>query len=279
MQTSFGEPGLYLILVIALLFGFGMWQHKVFVHPRMRLPLIALALGALLMPEYAIGGASGHFRLPAFAAAVLFASCDIRLSSPLKAALVVVVLVTLAWLSLNLANRWTTYDRQVVEFRSALANLPRGARLMTAISHVPQSALYWHIAEFAIIDRGAFIPLMFTTKGQHITYVKSEMAPFAARSPIEGTPTPVKYLNELATGGSKNRKIQSSLCRRWPYLLYFTCHFDAVLVVHGKTKPQTNVRMLQPFFAGSFFTLYEVRAPRVCASDQAPRARCEQSRK
>jgi len=277
VQTSFGEPATYLILVIALLFGLGMWRHKVFVHPRMHLPLIALALGALLMPERAMGGALAHLRLPAFAAAVLFASCDIRLSRPLKAVLVVAVFVGLAWLSLNLARQWTTYDRQALEFRFALANLPRGSRLMTAIgSRVPLSPLYWHIAEFAIIDRSAFSPQMFATKGQHIIYVKPEMAPFAPRAPIKGIPTHVKYLNKLAAGGSKNPKTQSFLCQRWPHLFYFPCHFDAVLVVHGKRKPQASVRMLRPIYAGSFFTLYEIRGPRVCASDQAPRPRCEQ---
>lgn len=39
---------------------------------------------------------------------------------------------------------------------------------------------YWHMAEFAIVDRGAFTPLMFTTKGQHVVYLKPPFDKWAA---------------------------------------------------------------------------------------------------
>ena len=46
-------------------------------------------------------------------------------------------------------------------------NVPRGARLLTVLdgNAIGERAdqPYWHMAEFAILDRGAFTPLLFTT--------------------------------------------------------------------------------------------------------------------
>ena len=57
-----------------------------------------------------------------------------------------------------LAQNWRGYDRQFAEFRAALPGLPRGQRLLTVLDGDAignrSDQPYWHMAEFAIIDRG-----------------------------------------------------------------------------------------------------------------------------
>jgi len=263
VQQSFESPAYGLIMAIALLFAIGVWRQTIVLHPRMHLALIALALGALLLPVKAMGGWGGHLRFPAVAAALLFASCDIRLSRRLTGVLGTAILAALGWLATTLATDWKNYDRQIAEFRAALRDVPRGSRLMTVVDpDVPNDALYWHIAEFAIIDRSAFTALMFTTKGQHIVYLKPAVAPFAAHTADEGAPPEMDDLESLASGQTSDPEVR----RLWNYLFYFPCHYDEVVLIHGNGKPASVPGMLKLRREGSFFALYNVRPPRGCST-------------
>ena len=267
VQHSFNSPAYGLITAIALLFAIGVWRKTIVLHPRMRLPLIALTLAALLMPIQAMGGWALHLRFPAFATALLFASCDVRLSSPrLIGVLGAAIVSALVWLATTLATDWKSYDRQIAEFRAALRDVPRGSRLMTVVNRdyrdVLNAALYWHIAEFAIIDRSAFTALMFTTKGQHIVYLKPAVAPFAAHTSTEGQPLAMDDLESLASGQSSHPRVR----RLWHYLFDFPCHYDEVVLIRGKGKPENVPDMLKLRREGSFFALYDVSPPRECSA-------------
>lgn len=259
VQHSFNSPAYGLITAIALVFAIGVWRKTIVLHPRMRLPLIALALAALLMPVQAMGGWALHLRLPAVATALLFASCDVRLSPRLIGVLGAAIMCALVWLATTLATDWKNYDRQIAEFRAALRDVPRGSRLMTVVNRdALNDALYWHIAEFAIIDRSAFTSLMFTTKGQHIVYLKPAVAPFAAHTSTEGRPPEMDDLESLASGQSSRRF--------WHYLFYFPCHYDEVVLIRGNSKPENVPDMLKLRREGSFFALYDMSSPRRCSA-------------
>ena len=263
IQQGFESPAYGLITAIVLLFAIGVWRKTIVLHPRMHLALIALALGALLLPEEAMGGWGGHLRFPAVAAALLFASCDIRLPRRLMGVLGAAILTALVWLATTLATDWKNYDRQIAEFRAALRDVPRGSRLMTVVDRdVPNDALYWHIAEFAIIDRSAFTSLMFTTKGQHIIYLKRAVAPFAAHTADEGMPPEMDDLETLASGRTRDPEVR----RLWHDLFYFPCHYDEVVFIRGNGKPEHAPDMLKLRRKGSFFALYNLRAPRGCST-------------
>ena len=266
VQQSFESPAYGLITAVALLFAIGVWRKTIVLHPQMHLALIALALAALLLPEAAMGGWALHLRLPAVAAALLFASCDIRLSHRVTGVLGVAILAALVWLATTLATNWKNYDRQIAEFRTALRDVPRGSRLMTVVDpDVPNDGLYWHIADFAIIDRSAFTSLMFTTKGQHIVYLKPAVAPFAAHTAVEGMPPRMGALEALASGQTSNPKVR----RLWNYLFFFPCHYDEVVLIHGNGKTESVPEMLKLRREGSFFALYNVRPPRGCSTNSA----------
>ena len=59
---------------------------------------------------------------------------------------------------------------------------------------------YWHMAEFAIIDRDVFTPLMFTTAGQHIVHVRPPFDRIAAATASQGSPPDIDELDDLAAG-------------------------------------------------------------------------------
>ena len=275
LQTSFGKPAGVYILSIALLFAWATWRHRIVIHPRMRLALCAVAFAALLLPENAMGVWGGHLRVPAFAAAMLFAACDMKLSRPLAFALGGAVLATLILLSSTTVRQWKVFDRRMEEFRAALRNLPSGTQLMTAMGpDVPREPLYWHVAEFAIIDSSAFTAQLFAWGGGwHIIYLKPAVAAFASHSSVEGMPTKVSFLNRLAAGGSNNPHLNRYLCARWHYLFFFTCHYDTALIVHRDEDATAAPIMLTPIHQGTFFSLYRIQAAHNCTSSR--RVNCE----
>jgi hypothetical protein len=273
-QQGFNAPAWTLISSLAVLFGIGLWRGAVSIHPRMPLPLVTLLLVTIVMPEAALGGALGHVRVPAFAAAVLFASSDIRLPHQVSALIGLGTLGVLTWLSVGVALEWKKYDSRITEFRKALQELPVGARLVTAVeSDLPSKPLYWHIAEFAIIDRGAFTAQMFATEGQHVVHLKPSVAHLAARSAAEGAPPDIEFLQPLAKGEAESAKLRRKLCKRWRYIFCFPCNFDVLLLIDGSGKSYEYKDMPQRH-QGSFFSLYDLHSSRsaYCPCDAGVRS-------
>jgi hypothetical protein len=210
-------------------------------------------------------------RFPAVAAALLLTSSDATM--PRRAAGVVgaAILAVMGWMSFALAHEWQGYDTQIGDFRAALREVPRGAHLMTVVDaedkgEIP-NRLYWHVAEFAIIDRDAFTALMFATKGQHVVTLKPAVAGFAAKTARDGTPPEMNDLNELAAGDAHDPKIRQEL----HYLLRFQCHYDEVVLIHANGRPAKVPSMLRLRREGSFFALYDVVRPAGCSTMAATR--------
>lgn len=271
VQTRFQAPAYVAIATLIILFAVGVWRGVISVHRRMRLALVVLWLSAFLVPEVAMGGWGLHLRFPAVAAAMLFASSQMLLPRRMTTALGVAVLASLDLLSFGLAQDWRGHDRQVAEFRAVLHQTPHGIRLMTAVDSdhmegVP-NALYWHLAEFALIDRDDATSLMFATNGQHIIKAAPAIAAISARTAHEGSPPDMEYLDLLAKGDTRQSKIHRDL----QYLLRFPCHYDELLLIHVSGKPAHVPRMLKARHEGSFFTLYDVTRPAECSTISATR--------
>src|SRR6185369_2162380 len=150
------------------------------------------------------GGWAVHLRLPAVFGALLFASAEIKLPSAARASLAVFALTMIAGNSILLTQNWLGYDRQYREFQASLEEVPRGTRLLTVLdgNAIGDRAdqPYWHMAEFAIPERGVFTPLLFTTKGQHVVQWNEPLARYAAQTAQQGSPPDVDELTYLARG-------------------------------------------------------------------------------
>ncbi len=266
LQSYFDKPDYVLLAALALLLAIGIWRKKVSFHPRMYLLLGVLGVATLLAPEWAMGGWGVELRLPAVFCLLLFAAAEIKLDTRALAAMSAAIFAVLIYNSATLAGNWRYYDRRFDEFRAALPNIPLGARIVTvldgdAIGEASDQP-YWHMAEFAIIDRDAFTPLMFTTKGQHVVRLQSAYQNIAAETANQGSPPDISELDDLSAGQIDGDKDIRDV---FPYLMYFQCHFDDVILVHlnGTRSPVPGLLHLR--HAGSFFAIYAVAPNEACA--------------
>jgi len=239
--------------------------RKARLHPAMWGALALLLLGAVGAPEWALGGWAVHLRLPAVFGALLFASAELRMKPPVRASLAVFALMMIAANAILLTQSWLGYDRHYREFLASLEEIPRGSRLLTVLDGNAigerSDPPYWHMAEFAIPERGVFTPLLFTTKGQHVVQWNQPYARYAAASAQQGSPPDIDELGFLARGQmDADKDMKESL----PYLDHFQCHFDIAVVVHLDGKRTPAPPMLQLRHAGSFFSLYDIKPGEGC---------------
>jgi hypothetical protein len=216
-------------------------------------------IGAVGAPEWALGGWAVHLRLPAVFGALLFASAELRMKPPVRASLAVFAFMMIASNAIMLTQSWLGYDKQYREFQAALEEVPRGARLLTVLdgNAIGDRAdqPYWHMAEYAIPERGVFTPLLFTTKGQHVVQWNQPYARYAATSAQQGSPPDIDELDFLARGQmDADPQMKESV----PYLNHFQCHFDIAVVVHLDGKRSPVPAMLRLRHGGSFFSFYDI---------------------
>ena len=144
--------------------------------------------------------------------------------------------------------------------------MPLGVKIFTVLDgdalDETSDPPFWHMAEFAIVDRGAFVPLMFTTKGQHVTQLRSPYDKLAAATAEQGSPPDATELSDLALGHDKD---DPDIDQVFPYLKYFQCHFDMAVVVHGGGQQVDMPDFMSLRHAGSFFSIYDIHPTGVCS--------------
>ena len=265
VNHAFDDPAYALPAILFLGLILALVLKKARLHPAMWVTLVLMFLAALLAPEWALGGWAVHLRLPAVFASLLFAAAEIRLKPVLRVTLAVAALATIASFSVGLASDWMAYDKQFGEFRASLASLPRGVRLLTVLDG---NALgeradqpYWHMAEFAVPERGAFTPLLFTTKGQHVVQLNPPYDKIAAASAQQGSPPDIDELGFLAKG---DVNADEDIKDIFPYLIHFQCHFDVAVVIHLDGKRTPVPPMLKLRQAHSFFSTYDIIPDKAC---------------
>jgi hypothetical protein len=267
IQFCFDRPAWILLAALFLLFAVALWRKRLAIHPRMRFALVVLLIASAFVPEWAMGGWGIDLRLPAVLGALVFASSEFRFGARTAAALAFVMVAIVAFCAATLAGNWLYYDHRFAEFRTATRALAPGSKIVTVLygdaMGLASDQPYWHMAEYAIIDRQAFTPLLFTTAGQHVVQLQPAVANIAARSAEEGSPPDISELDDLAAG---NVNDDPDIRKIFPYLIRFQCNYDIALVVHlgGHRSPLPD--MLELRHAGSFFSLYRIRHDENCGN-------------
>ena len=260
VQWNYDNPAFALFAALMLVLLVGLWRRWIVLHQKTIIVLAALLLGSMFAPEWAMGGWGVDLRLPAVFCALAFAFADLRVPAKSVALFAGACLAMLAYCAATLAGNWRYYDPQYSEFRAASASIAPHAKLLTVLDGtsigMASDQPYWHMAEFAIIDRGAFTQLMFTTKGQHVVRLRPGLDAIAASSAQEGSPPDISEMNDLAKGDVNG---DIDIVEVFPYLMYYQCHFDQALIIysHGNHSPLPNLLRLR--HAGSFFALYDIQ--------------------
>ncbi|HUO91221.1 MAG TPA: hypothetical protein VMU08_18775 [Rhizomicrobium sp.] len=266
IQYGFDQPAWLLTVLLVAAFAVGVTAGRLVVHPRMRVTLILLAAGVLFAPEWALGGWGVHLRLPAVLGVLALGSTDWKMPRYAFAAGTLALAVTMAGAGALTLN-WRAYDAQYAEFRGHAADIGKGGRLLTvldgdSLGWDPDQP-YWHMAEFAVIDRAAFTPLMFTTTGQHVIQVRPPFDRIAASTAAQGSPPDVDELDDLA---ARRRANDEDLADLSPYLSYFQCHFDQAIVIYGRGPHSRVPAMLRLRSVRSFYALYDIVPDARCRS-------------
>ena len=265
IQIGFDHPVLPLTAALIVLFVWAVASGRAAVHPRMKIALAIFALAALFAPEWALGGWGVHMRLPPVLGALAFAALEWRVPRPARIAAAAVTLLLIGAGAVALTRDWQVHDRQYTEFRAHDAAVEAQGRLLTVLDGDSlgwtSDQPYWHLAEFAVIDRGVFTPLMFATAGQHVVHIRPPFGRIAAATAQQGSPPDVDELDDLAAGRMEADEDYRAV---YPYLEGFQCHFDQVLAIEGAGRHARVPAMLRLRLAASFFRLYDVVPDKSC---------------
>jgi hypothetical protein len=277
--VTFGKPAPIDIVFIAC---FGLFviyvvnRRSLKILPEMRLPLLVLAVAAILIPNWLSGSWLADVRLPVILPFVFIASTRLERAGGrvvrLFATAAVVLLATRVW---AISETWYDYDLHFAEFRATSRVIPRGARLLFVEGTMPEAyrqipsvpavlASRWertfsNMEALAVIDRAAFIPGLFLTW--------TPVSPTARNAGLFSTSLPPPDLTPemllQGSGASSNEQLASSSDRTdalgywqdWPK------DFDFVLWIDFGRPPPSPVDHLQLSASGSFFRIYRVLRP------------------
>jgi hypothetical protein len=218
--------------------------------------LAVLTVAALLTPQGLDGPGLRHIRIPPVLAALFFAGTRWKGERASSIGPVIVALGLAVFLSrtVSTAIRWQVLDGQIAEFRAATAKVREGASLFLvtagptghAFLHAGGAALL-HMADYATIDRSAFVPTVFADPGvQPIRMVEKYRENYRRAQPKEAR---WELLPALALEEATSP----------PTLAGWQKKYDYVVVVNIWGLDLQSTDCLVRLHSGSFFTIFEVR--------------------
>lgn len=264
LVTLVQEPTLLLIVALILVVPlFGAIHERVLkVDPSLKMPVALLAFFVLLVPSGIRDAVDVDGRLLVPLAFLFFVALrPIRREPLVRTSVALVAGIFFAGQLWAAQTMWKPFDRDVAEFRSAVAMLPPGSALLSIgkvggrlPGEVPIP--YIHLASYATLDRRVFNPLEFTGRG---------MQPLSARQRFEAIDPPNAIPLEPALA-LKLKSPPPDLARRAEespvrYALQWPERFDYVVHYHFGRPSNFDPATLTERHRGSFFTILEVRRP------------------
>lgn len=244
-----------LCILVALLYF--PWRYgllgEVHLASVMRVPLLAVGVAAVAMPNTLMGVWGMDFRLPVVFVFLLIASCSWSGTSTRAAVCVTGFMVALLTIDVGMiAWAWQPIGQQFDEFRLALRAIPRGAQVTTfrdvtgtspLLLHRPAS-IYDHLVTLAVIERDAYVPSLFMNAMMTVT-----AAP-ARRNTAVSSPIGLHRLIERALGTPDDIGMIN-------YLGDSPRHYDYE-VEFGFGAPPALSPQLEPVASGTFFNFYRI---------------------
>jgi hypothetical protein len=234
----------------------------------MRLPLLAVLVTMVAMPEWLYGSWSADSRLPVAFPFLLIGGSDLRVTRPMLTKCIALASAALLVVrAVGVSIVWHEMDRRYDEFRMAAQEIPRGARLLVArwgipesgkrIDGVPQSLAeleefnHDHIGQLAIIDRDAFVPIFGLQLAPVLPAPQNAEVQGFMNLPL-GVRRLVGSLDKPADPRWDAAPFEHNYWTDWPR------HFDYLVVVDYDRKNNPLPAVLSEMHRGSYFTLYQI---------------------
>jgi hypothetical protein len=258
-------------LAVAITLMFSVTRRALRIVLEMRLPLAAMVVVAILMPNFVNGSWGADFRLPVILPFVLLASTQLEATSkPLLRGLSLAMIVLFGLRIVAVSRSWHDYDRWFDEFRRASAVISPGSRLLIVetplidkrpqLSGVPifsaslQPQIFHHMGALAVIDRSAFFPYLFTGPTTvHMTPVNQTVSQTVS-DPI----TPDELVRSANPATAKSTYSEPDIYGQLPHWRDWPRTFDYVLWMDFGEIPKPELQELRLVERGSLFTLYKV---------------------
>ena len=237
--------------------------------PAIGVPVLVLLLAGLAMPNWAMGSWQADIRIPATLPFLLIGASQPAIGRRVGLSVAALAIGLLGVRVQALAVTWADLDRQFSEFRAAIHEVPRGARLLvvqpekSGTRPIPgMSGLianhwnmdYAHMAALAVIERDLFIPYLFTG---WTTIVPAGPAPKAFNT-VGGPISSENLADALDPGRAAILRNIDSVLGEKPYWADWPRMFDyALWIDFGTPAPQVPAQM-EAIHKGSFFRLYRI---------------------
>lgn len=247
---------LFLLVLIFLVSGFALRELRV--ARGMRPMLAAYLIAAIAMPQWLSGSNGADLRLPFILVFIGLASLQFQPSDRRIAAIFAGIAAALFAVRMNaISHELQAQHRNYQEFRQTLHSIPEGIRLLTVQEPTPSSARLadvirhrqmTHMPSLAVIERSAFVPLMFTS----YCPLRAASANAAIDSPQGAPITPSLLRDPLGP-----YEMPAGMTRYWSH---WKTDFDYLLWIDGDSqRERAEYPELELVEQGSFFDLYRIR--------------------
>jgi hypothetical protein len=239
--------------------------------PAMRLPIVAMIVAAVLMPDWLYSSWAADIRLPVALPFVLIGSTQLNVRrGKVAGVLGALALVFLGIRVYALTLTWRDIDSRFAEFRLLSRTIPRGARVLVVESDIPDSdrrvdgiprplasvdyVHFTHMPSLAVMDRDAFIPYQLTGW----TPIKPTLRN-AGRFVSQDVPLKPEELVESLSpewqqryAGVRNVHGETHYALNWPE------KFEYVLWINFGQRQELLADKLKLVASGSFFDIYQI---------------------
>ena len=273
------------LFVVAVLLA-GLLRGWFRLAPGTGLPLAVLFVGALVAPTWLFGRLGGVFGVDMrlWVALAFFAVAAARYAGPasLGPVLATAALLVLGARVYQIQDHWRIYDAQIREYRAAALAIAPGSRVLQVqerslpIAGAPGyfRGLYFHLSSFSVIDRDAFVPLLFTDPAKQPLAVAPALSEIDTPVGAPMSPGGLRAWADPAVFDWFKGDIEIGDQRIYGYM--WQDRFDyAVVIRHGEEENPVP-EALVPLVSGSFFTIYRIRPgtcihtyPQTCAALRA----------
>jgi hypothetical protein len=258
-------------LTVAIAVIFLLAKGAVKIAPQMRLPLAAMIVVSILMPNVANGSWLADLRLPVVLPFVLIASTSFDSARHhLKLGLGTVALVLFGLRIWTVSQGWSDYDRWFAEFRHASAVIAPGARLLIVQSPAPgetvalprlpallgavQPPVFWHMGALAVIDRSVFFPYLFTGAATVDVTPVNQAISQTVSVPVQ----PDELVKSADAAAAKALYNEPDRYGQLPYWRDWPLTFDYVLWIDFGGTPTLEVQGLRLLESETLFKIYKI---------------------